>query len=92
MPGSAVSGKDLVGPEDSNVWDTASATNMHCAATAVYTEELKALAGTGDVRVVGGLQTGAMGSFALDWADMSGEAVEWLQSGNGRTGGAGAPR
>ena len=59
--------------------------------TAVYTEELKALAGTGDVRVVGGLQAGAMGSFALDWADMSGEAVEWLQSGNGRTGGQERP-
>lgn len=48
--------------------------------TTSYTDELKALAGNGEARVVGGLQAGAMGSFTLDWADMSQEALNWLQS------------
>ena len=48
--------------------------------TTPYTDELKALAGTGEARVVGGLQAGAMGSFTLDWADMSQETINWLQS------------
>lgn len=48
--------------------------------TTPYMDELKALAGTGEARVVGGLQAGAMGSFTLDWADMSQEALNWLQS------------
>ena len=39
--------------------------------TATYTDDLKALAGTGEVRLVGGLQAGEMGSFTLNWADMS---------------------
>lgn len=58
--------------------------------TAAYTEELRALAGTGEVRVVGGLQAGAMGSFALDWEDLSEEAPRWLQSQTGRSGEQGA--
>lgn len=48
--------------------------------TTSYTDELKALAGTGEARVVGGLQAGAMGSFTLDLADMSQETINWLQS------------
>ncbi len=51
--------------------------------TATYTDDLKALAGTGEVRLVGGLQAGEMGSFTLNWADMSQDAIKWFQNQSG---------
>ena len=46
-------------------------------------DDLKALAGTGEVRLVGGLQAGEMGSFTLNWADMSQDAIKWFQNQSG---------
>lgn len=51
--------------------------------TATYTDDLKALAGTGEVRLVGGLQAGEMGSFTLNWAYMSQDAIKWFQNQSG---------
>lgn len=48
--------------------------------TATYADGLKALAGTGEVRLVEGLQAGEMGSFTLNWTDMSQDAINLIQN------------
>ena len=47
--------------------------------TEQYTDSLKEMPGSGEVRLVGGLQAGEMDSFSIPWENMGQEALEWIQ-------------